>query len=161
MAYILTVEDRRDLWRNLLAQSAHIHDLQWLLMGDWNAVMNCTDRPNGGDVTGYEMADMQSFIDQAALVELNSIGHFYSWSSKGDPATRTFSRIDRFFGNNRWMQQHYLSKVEYINPGISDHSPLYLSMDMGATDGKGRPFLFFNYLEQHTQKVWLQMLGIV
>lgn len=50
--------------------------------------------------------------------------------------------------------------VEYLNRGISDHSPLLLEFRDSYERGGGRPFRFFNYMAQHPrflpmiEKVW-------
>lgn len=38
--------------------------------------------------------------------------------------------------------------VQYLNPGLSDHSPLVLEIADGSKVG-GRPFRFFNHLVEH------------
>ena len=145
-----TVEDRRDLWRELLHISGMLSS-PWLLMGDFNSILSSEDRWNGAAVTVHETMDFQHFMDTADVCSLPTFGHYHSWSNKGEGDSRTMSRIDWGLVNSSWISQFGLLKLEYQNPGISDHSPLVLNCGGSDDRGGGRPFRFFNYMVQHDQ----------
>lgn len=57
-------------------------------------------------------------------------------------------RIDRAFGNAAWHGTFSDVVVDYMNPGLSDHTPLLLSYKVNMQKG-GRTFKFFNYMADH------------
>lgn len=61
-----------------------------------------------------------------------------------------FSLIDRALGNDAWMDKYSEMEVEYLNPGISDHTPLMITCTSNKAPG-GRPFRFFNYMANHSK----------
>lgn len=46
------------------------------------------------------------------------------------------------------MQSYAHLEVEYLNPGLSDHSPLLMKW-VEEISHKGRPFRFLNYMLEH------------
>ncbi|XP_021852263.2 uncharacterized protein [Spinacia oleracea] len=144
-----SIGTRKTLW-NDLTQLSSVTTGEWIVMGDFNSVLYSGDRINGNPVTHAETRDFEGCIDATDLNEIKSRGHFYSWSNKGQGQTRICSRIDRVFGNTDWHSTFLDAVVDYLNPGISDHSPLLLSCNINVKTG-GRPFKFFNYMADHDE----------
>lgn len=117
-------------------------------MRDFNAISSVEDRFNGAVVTTMETQDFSHLLSSSDLGDCKSVGHFYSWSNKCVGEARTCSRIDRCLVNSLWLTHYSNDVVEYMNPGISDSSPLVLQC---VADGqsKGRPFKFLNYMAEH------------
>ncbi|XP_021859668.1 uncharacterized protein [Spinacia oleracea] len=143
-----SIETRRSLWRELSSLSA-LNNLAWLVMGDFNSFLYSRDRVNGNSVTNAETIDFETCLSQTDLTELKSCGHFYSWY-KGHEVHRISSRIDRAFGNSCWHGTYSDVVVDYMNPGLSDHTPLVMNYKVNMKKG-GRPFKFFNYMADHPQ----------
>lgn len=60
------------------------------------------------------------------------------------------SRIDHVLPNDPWSEKYVRTVAQYLNPWISDHSPLVLCLEAGEVGG-GRPFRFFKHLASHPQ----------
>ena len=60
--------------------------------------------------------------------ELQWNGNYYTWNNKQCGESRISSRIDRAFGNDKWMDNWGHVVVEYGNPNISDHSTMMLTL---------------------------------
>ncbi|XP_021861555.1 uncharacterized protein [Spinacia oleracea] len=146
-----TVEDRVPMWR-YLEGLANAMTGPWCVIGDFNAVLNSADRSNGNPVTIRETKDFEQLLDTTDLVEVKSSGCFYSWSNKGEGERRIESRIDWCLGNSGWHSFYTDAWVEYMVPGLSDHSPLILRSEVDTRQGS-RPFKFFNYMDDHTDFV--------
>lgn len=84
-----SIEDRKALWRGLLTLSPH-NQLPWLHLGDFHSILASDDRWNGSVVSDAETTD---FLEDGDLTSLPSVGHYYSWSNKGEGHHRTCSRI--------------------------------------------------------------------
>ncbi|XP_056695746.1 uncharacterized protein [Spinacia oleracea] len=142
-----TIDHRKPLWVDLVNIASTVSK-PWLLMGDFNSVLYSGDRINGSQVQDSETRDFEGCIDAAGLAELKSCGHFFSWSNKGQGDRGISSRIDRALGCAAWHTVFDGAIVDYLNPGISDHSPLVLTCN-AEDHSKGRPFRFFNYMAGH------------
>lgn len=138
-----SIEDRKPLWAEL--QQLDNATVPWLVMGDYNAVLNSGDRFNGSTVTDGEPRDFIHLLDSTDLLEIKSVGPYFSWSNKGSGTDRVMSRIYWALGNSCWMNSYPSVVTEYFNPGISDHSPLMITCHSSGQSG-GRPFQFFNYI---------------
>ncbi|XP_021732888.1 uncharacterized protein LOC110699669 [Chenopodium quinoa] len=141
-----SIHDRLPMWEGI--RNISIQHFPWLCAGDFNSVLNTSDRLHGTDVTDYETRDFQSLVDDLDLTEVKRKGAFYSWSNKAHTGPRTLSRIDRVFGNQAWLDSHGHVETVYLPPSLSDHSPVLLDICPAPT-GKGRPFRFLNCVADH------------
>ncbi|XP_056685902.1 uncharacterized protein [Spinacia oleracea] len=117
-------------------------------MGDFNSVLHAGDRIHGSQVSDAEIRDFDACIDATGLIENKSYGNFFSWNNKGQGDLRIHSRIDWAFGCGNWHTSYPDVCVDYLNPGLSDHSPLLLDCKVVRQRGS-RPFKFFNYMAEH------------
>ncbi|WP_353804826.1 hypothetical protein, partial [Acinetobacter baumannii] len=67
-------------------------------------------------------------LKDMGITELHWKGNYYTWTNKQVGAARITSRIDRAFGNDCWMDKWGHVVVEYGVPGVSDHSPMHLTL---------------------------------
>ncbi|XP_056685776.1 uncharacterized protein [Spinacia oleracea] len=142
-----TIDHRRPLWTTLTQIGPRVI-YPWFFMGDFNSVLHAGDRIHGSQVSDTETRDFDSCIDATGLIELKSCGNFFSWNNKGQGDLRIHSRIDWAFGCGNWHTSYPEVCVDYLNPGLSDHSPLLLDCKVVRQRGS-RPFKFFNYMAEH------------
>ncbi|XP_058784732.1 uncharacterized protein LOC131659577 [Vicia villosa] len=93
------LDQRRKLWKDLnnLNQQG-----PWCLIGDFNNVLKSQDRIGGNIVTEAEYSDLQAFMDNNQLAEMESNGDYFTWSNKHLVNT-IYSRIDRLISNPDWF----------------------------------------------------------
>ena len=144
-----TVETRKPLWQALLTINGTMN-APWCVMGDFNVVASMEDRVNGANVITSETQDFAHLLNHSDLGECRSVGHFYSWSNKSLGEARTYSEIDRFLVNALLLSRYTNAMVDYMNLGISDHSPLVLKC-VAEGQSKGRPFKLFNYMAEYEE----------
>ncbi|XP_019108013.1 uncharacterized protein LOC109136392 [Beta vulgaris subsp. vulgaris] len=142
-----TVQDRKELWRELLSHTVVCHD-PLILIGDFNAVTYIRDRINGAQITNHETHDFNDFIMRVQVMEAPSNGLFYSWTINSIGDDRVSSRIDKAFVNEEWSCKYPDVQVQYLPSGISDHTPSMLDFGSSGSEG-GRPFKFHNILAEH------------
>ncbi|XP_016448286.1 uncharacterized protein LOC107773375 [Nicotiana tabacum] len=120
------------------------------------------DRLHGNTV---HQADIQDFVDciqTTNLSELSWRGDYCTWTNKQRVEDIIFSRIDRAFGNYEWMMKWGNITMEYGLPGIYDHAPMILPMEVDQLTIK-YPFRFFNVwadhqeFEQMVEDIWIQI----
>ncbi|PHU02637.1 hypothetical protein BC332_27888 [Capsicum chinense] len=102
-----------------------VKDMPILCMGDFNAMLNETDRLNGSPVQEGEIKDFVDFLPDTHMIELKKNGSDYTWKNG-----HTCSRIDRAIVNAKWMTHMSMLEVMILTPGISDHS--ILSLELGG-----------------------------
>lgn len=89
---------------------------------------------------------------------LISVGIYYSWHNIDSYGGNINSIIEHCLGNDLWFSQFPNSVVHYLNPGISDYTPLKLCIAMEVAVGF-KPFRFFNHLTMHPH--FLSLVGQV
>ncbi|XP_056690045.1 uncharacterized protein [Spinacia oleracea] len=114
----------------------------------WNSLTTLASSNHGTPVSATETKDFDEFITSNGLCPVKSVGHYFSWH-KGTGEGKIASRIDWCLGNDEWIHKFSNVQVEYLNPSISDHSPLLINCLPDNVEG-GRPFRFLNYLADHS-----------
>ncbi|XP_062079972.1 uncharacterized protein LOC133784703 [Humulus lupulus] len=103
--------------RILLIWKAHLE----IILGDFNAVFSPNDRLGGRPITMKEMEDARQWLDLGLVDEMKVMGSFYTWSNNQEGGTRIFSKLDRVFANEAWLDSFPLVAVVSQWEVISDH----------------------------------------
>ncbi|KAJ8432351.1 LOW QUALITY PROTEIN: hypothetical protein Cgig2_014970 [Carnegiea gigantea] len=90
------LEQRRPMWQTLEEISQQVTG-GWMVIGNFNAILQGQDRLGGDEVHDNEVRDFENALSN--LTEVRSFGSYYSWSNKGRNGKRIWSRIDRAFTN--------------------------------------------------------------
>lgn len=134
---------RRPLWECL---SAFGRDGRkpWLVLGDFNNILEIEDRIGGNPPKPYEAMDFQNCCMDLGLSDLPSTGAKYTWSNG-----KVWSKIDRALSNQGWLMEGFYAMAEFLPPGCaSDHSPCVLHLfDVQRTTTPA--FMFFNMWADH------------
>ncbi|XP_077248649.1 uncharacterized protein LOC143888187 [Tasmannia lanceolata] len=130
--------DCKILWQDLENLSCNIQK-PWILIGDFNAVRDYSEKSEGMIINHSEIEDFNSCINNCSLADLRSIGHPLSWNNRATRTGRKFAILDRALINDIWLQNHPLAFAEYRAPGISDHSPIVVSLREHSSLGP-KPF---------------------
>ncbi|XP_057463925.1 uncharacterized protein LOC130753792 [Actinidia eriantha] len=138
-----TIVGRRSLWTNLDRFNEMLND-PWLVMGDFNNVLNIDERSNGHPVTQYEIKDFQQCCNKLGLIDTAYSGAHLTWTNNS-----TWCKLDRAMINNKWVSDSLRAHAHFGFPGkLSDHSPCLVSMFDNSIQGV-RPFKFFNMWTLH------------
>ncbi|XP_062113080.1 uncharacterized protein LOC133824229 [Humulus lupulus] len=143
-----SLEIRKILWNDL----SHLicPSKAWMILGDFNAVLTLKDRLGGRPITVKEMDDARQWYDLGLVEEMKILGPFYTWSNNQEGDSRIFSKLDRVFINDSWLEQ-FPSVTAYSQWEIgSDHS-LILIKHMPALRVGVQPFRFYNMWITHPQ----------
>lgn len=73
-----TKEGRKESWDTLMQQSLGNCQKPWLILGDFNSVLQVEDKIGGNPVTWSEVEDFQYCIDTCGLIELPQQGQRYT-----------------------------------------------------------------------------------
>ncbi|KAK9668245.1 hypothetical protein RND81_13G044400 [Saponaria officinalis] len=117
--------------------------LPWLLMGDFNVVLHDDEKRSDAMFNYGSMRDFGDCCQLLQIMDLPSQGMFYTWSNKQLADARTWCKLDRVMGNYAWFQANLNVQVEFLEPGVSDHSPA-LAYFVTQNVNKGKCFKFLN-----------------
>lgn len=107
----------------------------WIVMGDFNLVLNMVDRLGGKSINSCE------------LIELPPKGSKQTWSVK-QGENIFFLQIDWVSVNNKWLLQIPTQCANFLPQGISDHSPIKVEQFNSKRTCRG-PFKYYNIWSVH------------
>ncbi|XP_047326499.1 uncharacterized protein LOC124930186 [Impatiens glandulifera] len=139
MAAILKVLEN-SLWRDLNSWVDETNS--WTILGDFIVVRFGYERSPKVD-TSQTMIDFNDCIRDIGYIEPTNVGNAFTWSFMRGNEDMRKSRIDRGLINEDWALRFPKSRIQVLNPGISDHCPIMLSWD--NEDKIKRPFKFFHF----------------
>ncbi|KAL0295523.1 UNVERIFIED_CONTAM: hypothetical protein Sangu_3196200 [Sesamum angustifolium] len=137
---------RRELWNALRNLSTGIQNEPWLILGDFNAVLDDSEVCGQAADTSASMMEFQSCIRDTGLVPLPFTGCPYTWHNCSEGPRSLWKRLDRMLVNGVWLDVWPGSSYVSALPSTSDHSPLILTGTNRVAENV--VFRFDNYLAQ-------------
>ncbi|XP_062100619.1 uncharacterized protein LOC133806546 [Humulus lupulus] len=142
------LEMRRCLWMDL--EHLSWPSKAWMVLGDFNAVFNPHDRMDACPITVKEMEDARNWLDLGLVEEMKTMGPFFTWSNNQEGEDRIFSKLDRVFVNESWLDTHPSASARTQWEIGSDHS-MILIKQLSAIRVGVKPFRFYNMWAGHPQ----------
>uniref|UniRef100_A0A803LZT1 Endonuclease/exonuclease/phosphatase domain-containing protein n=1 Tax=Chenopodium quinoa TaxID=63459 RepID=A0A803LZT1_CHEQI len=110
----------------------------WLLGGDFNLLLQSSEK-QGGRVFCNEEADIfREAIDHCQLEDMGYIGHNFTWSNNRGGGENIQERLDRFLANCEWRERFPGSFVTHLTKRKSDHLPILLCVKEALNTPKKR-----------------------
>jgi len=124
----------------------------WLIFGDFNMILNNTEKLGGNGVDISITNLFNSTLRQCGLTDLGYTGYKYTWVNNQVNQHHIQERIDRFCANSLWISQfpRYLNK--HLLRYSSDHAPILLEF-LNAEDS--RP-TYCNQKIRRFENVWAE-----
>ncbi|KAL0285558.1 UNVERIFIED_CONTAM: hypothetical protein Sangu_2774000 [Sesamum angustifolium] len=152
---------RRTLWTTLQSVAAGA-DEPWLVLRDFNAVIDDSEVCGHAADTSASMNEFQQCILESGLIHLPFSGCPFTWHNCSTGSRSLWKRLDRMLVNEAWLDKW--PNASYISalPSTSDHSPLIIHSEYRGTDR--RPFRFDNFLTNRTgfldsvKRTWLHKI---
>lgn len=98
----------------------------WLLFGDFNMVLNSSEKEGGNSIDLNITSLFQNTINNWNLIDLGYYGQKYTWSNKKTTNSHIKERLDRFFVSSGWINKFPFYKNTHLTRFKSDHNPLLL-----------------------------------
>ena len=119
--------ERRVLWDSLSSRLQALRGKKACVCGDFNAVRcRAERRPVSASRGVLDFGPFNQFIVENALIDLPLCGRNFTWFKRD---RKLMSRIDRFLLSEDWCLV-WLNCVQVaLLRGLSDHCPLFLSVD--------------------------------
>ncbi|XP_043700095.1 uncharacterized protein LOC122650777 [Telopea speciosissima] len=139
---------RQDLWTDLRNLAGSIDSLPWGIGGDFNVIRFGYEKQGGDHLDLESMAAFNDCIEDLSLGDLRWTGPPFSWSNKRAGPARIACKLDRILVNESWLASFPSSSSNFDPPGISDYSPIALSIQPNNSFGP-KPFKYFDMWSKH------------
>jgi hypothetical protein len=140
--------ERRTLWKRLENLKFRLGDVPWILAGDLNAIRDYQEKWGVGGLSSYDN-EFAGCISQLEVDDLAFMGCFHTWSNKQAGSAFVSKKLDRVLANVKWMQDYGSTSVDFLEAGVSDHSPALIVVERYNSFGP-KPFKFFNFWADHS-----------
>ncbi|XP_062113347.1 uncharacterized protein LOC133824478 [Humulus lupulus] len=142
------LEARKLLWSELTNMSLSINP--WLIIGYFNAAFDPSDRRGGRCISKKELEDARNWLDVGLVEEMKLLGSFYTWSNNQEGDNRIYSKLDRVFVNEDWLDI-FPSVIAAARWEVtSDHCVIILKQTSILNEAIA-PFQFYNMWTSHPQ----------
>ncbi|XP_074293053.1 uncharacterized protein LOC141619954 [Silene latifolia] len=143
---------RDDLWHNLRTISTQVH--KWILLGDFNVVRNVTEIISNTPPNLADILDCNSCLLHCGVADITSTGCEMTWTNKQDIDTLVWSKLDRALTNVDWQLQYPATSAVFLPAGVSDHSPILVTVFEDKYSGSRFSFLicWINHPDYHDLK---------
>ncbi|XP_062119067.1 uncharacterized protein LOC133832784 [Humulus lupulus] len=141
-----SIEERVTLWRDLT--NLCFPATAWLLTGDFNAVFERADRVGGRAISSLELSDAQTWRALGLVDELRARGSHFTWTNKQTNDDRIYSRLDKVFKNEDWLDIFPQSEAVFNWELHSDHCYCIIKPEVSVNCGV-KLFRFFNMWTNH------------
>ncbi|KAL6130625.1 hypothetical protein ACLB2K_069004 [Fragaria x ananassa] len=113
----------RHLTWDLLRDLYDVSTIPWVVIGDFNEIVQDNEKDGGVPQNLNQMMRFQSALDDTELLDLGFQGAPYTW--KGGNVR---CRLDRAVASPSWLDLFPASFVTHLPPIHGDHVPLLLSV---------------------------------
>lgn len=93
---------RQQIW-NWLANIGIGRDESWVLIGDFNELMNNNEKLGGSARNESTFWDFRNMAENCKIKEIRCSGNWFSWAGWRDRIWIQY-RLDRSFGNDTWFR---------------------------------------------------------
>ncbi|KAJ6345277.1 hypothetical protein OIU78_008031 [Salix suchowensis] len=138
-----THAERRQLWHYLTGISNFKAHSPWIVMGDFNAVLNPSDRQGGALNWSQHHEDFRNAICTSGILQPPYRGIHLTWDNGQHGSNLIMRKLDWVFVNPSLMSKWPNARAHYATRDISDHSAITLSLKATAPRRKGQ-FKFLN-----------------
>ncbi|XP_043696723.1 uncharacterized protein LOC122647366 [Telopea speciosissima] len=139
---------RSSLWTDLRSIAHLTVNHPWGLGGDFNVIWYSIEKQGGDHVDSDAMDSFSECIEDIGANDLSWTGFPLTWSNKRAGPNRIACKLDRVLVNEEWLTSFPSSHAYFDNPGISDHSPISLTIKPFSSFGP-KPFKYFNMWSSH------------
>ncbi|XP_026410064.1 uncharacterized protein LOC113305190 [Papaver somniferum] len=114
--------NRRDLWKDLYGIS--LLDKSWLIIGDFNTVLNTNEKKGGRSLLTSAMSDFNDCVDSCGLIQAPKSGLVFSWCNGRVGKKIILCNLDRALFNLKWLDTFSGWHYHVATRELSDHGPL-------------------------------------
>ena len=129
------------LWENLKKVSDH-HDLPWILMGDFNEVLEESEKLGGNPLSIRRVQEYNECMNYCNLLDLKFSRPKFTWTNKRGIWNLIQEWLDKCWVNPSWKLLFSEASVSHLARINSDHCLLLLKLLEPPPSSGERPFHF-------------------
>lgn len=99
----------------------------WLIVGDFNSILNPGEKRGGGDFGSTSHNEFVSFVNHNGLVDLGFNGNAFTWDNRRHGRANIKERLDRGLTNQDWVHIFPNAFIKHLPAAASNHNPILLS----------------------------------
>ena len=126
---------------------AHLHNLPWLMLGDFNEVLCGEDKFRGNQVNLNRAIEFKGCLDECNMLDLGFMGPKFTRTNHRLISNLILERIDRCFANPVWHLLYLEATVTHLHRTFSGHCPVLIELCRANVNHLNKPFCF--------QMIWL------
>ncbi|XP_015579884.1 uncharacterized protein LOC8272290 [Ricinus communis] len=134
---------RKDNW-DLLRSLASINDSPWIVMGDFNDILNHREKRGGVAQPNWLVEGFRRAVWDSGLVDLGFQGCPFTWERGRESGLWVQERLNRMLGNGDWVARHKDARVVHLDSVVSDHFPIILHLYRVEGTRSSKRFRFEN-----------------
>lgn len=135
------LNERKILWDNL-ETIATAQNLPWLALGDFNEILNDSEKMGGSPVDQNRALRFAEVLNNCGFIDLGFSGPPFTWSNLRQSEDLIQERIDRVVANASWKCMFPNAEVTHLPRVHSDHCPVLLDLNPRTHQALERPFRF-------------------
>jgi hypothetical protein len=120
-------EMRKNSWYLMRFLRAQL-DLPWLCAGDFNEVLNPSEHVGACEREAWQMEGFQDAVADCGLMDLGFVGLPYTWDNRQAGTRNVKVRLDRAFGDHRFLDMMGDVLVRVLPTVFSDHAGLLIEL---------------------------------
>ncbi|KAL0014673.1 hypothetical protein SO802_001742 [Lithocarpus litseifolius] len=136
--------ERCMLWENLYVV-ANIHNLSWIIAGDFNELMSNDDKFGGRPVNLSRALSFKECMDACNMADLEFQGPRFTWSNGHSVSSLIQEMLERFFANPDWCMLYPEAQVSHLTRCFSKHCPVLLDLHPQSNFRLEKPFKFQSF----------------
>nr|GEY38171.1 hypothetical protein [Tanacetum cinerariifolium] len=137
--------DRRSLWKDLHKHKISVKDRPWVILGDFNACLDPSERSFGCSKVTSAMNDFKDYVSDIEVEDTAMSGLQFTWNKKPGMVGGLLKKLDRVLGNIPFMTSFLSAFARFLPFMLSDHTPAMFVIPE-VKKSKHKPFKFHNYL---------------
>jgi hypothetical protein len=98
----------------------------WLCIGDFNFVLDQSEKLGGRPIASSSSYPFRNFIDQIGLIDLEFAGNPYNWCYNKQGLATIKERLDRSLASLSWIHLHPEFSILHLLACFSNHNPITL-----------------------------------
>ena len=119
--------ERHILWNNLI-QTAGLHNLPWVVAGDFNEPLTGEDKFGRRAMGVNRSLLFKQCLDKCNMIDIGFSRPCFTWTNRREIQALIQERIDRVFVNPNWCLLYSEARVVHLTRCHSDHYPIRLKM---------------------------------
>ena len=114
---------------NMLHQLNNRFSLPWLCAGDFNEIVQRSEKLRGSNKSQNQMQLFRDAIDKCGFIDPGFEGSPYTWQKHFADGHSIWERLDRGLATNDGLLKFLRTKIHHLSFDSSDHYPLWIVPD--------------------------------